>query len=147
MAVQESLFTNEEIATMAKGNATAMALGVLAVLKHQGASAEEFFTAFGRFIAPAWEGLRDQGALAMARVMAGSGLSFGATVESLRGDERQAQLVTTGWPSAELLGLFKLVPEDIAPLWNQIRPVADLLGLDYHVEQEGDHLTFTVTQR
>jgi hypothetical protein len=147
MTTQEVLYTDEEILNATRANLNGTWFGTIAVLKQMGVPIDEFFTALGRLVAPGWEGVRGQGALAAARGAARSGVSFGATLESLTGDEHHAEVVASGWPPPELLRYLNLDENDVRASWANVRPVADFLGLDCRIERDGDRHIMTFTQK
>lgn len=147
MATQDTTFTSEEVCNQAKGNVNAFALGTIAIFKKQGESAEEFFTTLGRVFAPSWDEIKGKGALGAARPAALNMVSGGANLESLSGDEHQAQVVVSGWPRAEDLQVMQLDRSDLEPFWAIYRPIADHLGLGFQVETHGDRVTLTFIQR
>ena len=88
--MQEPAFTPEEIGERAQQNATATMLAMLAFLRERGIPGEDFARYTGERFAPAWEGLRDQDALAMARQAELNLVSAGGVLLVLSGDEARA---------------------------------------------------------
>jgi hypothetical protein len=147
MTQEAALFTEEELLNHAKGNVTAFILGSIALLKKDNRSVADWARSIGALFAPGWEEPRGKGALAAARIFALNAASAGATIESLTGDERQAQGVTAGWPSQEMLDFVGLNSADVDPFWTVFQPIADFLDLAYQWRVEGDRFTFTLAQR
>ncbi|GAC1645346.1 MAG: hypothetical protein NVS4B2_34880 [Chloroflexota bacterium] len=147
MTTHDATFTSEEICERATGNVNGFSLGIIAILKQQGASVEDAFISLGRLFAPGWEEIKGKGAAVAAREAALNMASGSMTIESISGDEREAQMVGTGWPHQDLLGFLHLTQSDLEPFWSIFQPIAETLNLDYRHESDGDRVTLTFTQR
>jgi hypothetical protein len=135
-------FTSEQLYEQAQGNLTAFILGTIAYLKGQGRTPQEWVTFIGNRFAPGWESLRGQGAKAAMNSLVLNFLTGGGRLQSLTGDEAQAEAVIADWPSADILELFGLTLEDVDPFHTIFNPVADLLNLRYEWQRAGNLLTF-----
>lgn len=138
----EQAFTSEQLYEQAQGNLTAFILGTIAYFKGQGRTPQEWLTFIGNRFAPGWEDVRGQGAKAAMNFVVLNLLSGGGRLQSLTGDEAQAEAVIADWPSADILKLFGLTLEDVDPFHTIFNPVADLLKLRYEWQRAGNQLTF-----
>src|ERR687893_2293752 len=86
-------FSPEEVSSQAQGNATALALTALAYLKERGLDLDEYVAFHGRRFAPVWEELRGRPVVEAARLAALNAVSLGATLISLSGDDRRAEVL------------------------------------------------------
>jgi hypothetical protein len=122
-------------------------LGVMASAEARGQSPAEALRFLCEIVAPGWDDLRAQGALAVARQTAFNLASVGATVERLTGDVAQAETTLAGWPLAENLALFGLTHEEADALFVCWDVFTDRLGLDYAWRREGERVTLRFTQQ
>ena len=138
----EHEFTSEQLYEQAQGNVTAFVLGTIAYLKGQGRTPQEWVTFLGNRFAPAWEDVRGQGARAAMNAVVLNFLSASGRLQSLTGDEAQAEAVMADWPPADILELLGLTLEDVDPFYTIFNPVADFLNLRYEWQRAGNQLTF-----
>jgi len=131
-------FSPEEVSSQAQDNATAFALTALAYLKERGLDLDEYVAFHGRRFAPAWEDLRARPVVEVARLAALNAVSLGATLRSLSGDDRSAEVVVAGWPQEDFLDLLRLSPEDAERQHDAFGPIMEHLGIRYGWRREGD---------
>src|SRR5215203_4912672 len=96
-------FTQEEVLSLAQGNATALVLTAFAYLKERGLDPDEYVAFFGRKVAPGWEEMRGRPVSEVARVAALNPVSVGAKLLSLSGDDTHAEVLLAEWPDEEFL--------------------------------------------
>src|ERR687893_1115764 len=136
-------FSPEEVSDQAQGNATALALTALAYLKERGLDLDEYVAFHGRRFAPAWEELRGRPVAEAARLAALNAVSLGATLISLSGDDRRAEVLVAGWPDEEFLDLLQLSREDAQRQLDAFGPITEHLGIRYGWRREGDAVRMT----
>src|SRR5918998_4182297 len=136
-------FSPEEVSSQAQTNATAFALAALAYLKERGLDPDEYVAFHGRRFAPAWEELRGQSVLEVARLAALNAVSLGATLRSLSGDDRSAEVLVAGWPDEEFLQMLGLSREDAERQHGAFGPIMEHLGIRYGWRREGDAVRMT----
>lgn len=136
-------FSSEEISSQAQGNATALALTALAYLKERGLDLDEYVAFHGRRFAPLWEELRGRPVVEVARLAALNAVSLGATLISLSGDDRRAEVLVAGWPDEEFLDLLQLSREDAQRQLDAFGPITEHLGIRYGWRREGDAVRMT----
>ena len=136
-------FSPEEVSSQAQGNATAFALTALAYLKERGLDLDEYVAFHGRRFAPGWEELRARPVVEVARLAALNAVSLGATLRSLSGDDRSAEVVVAGWPQEDFLDLLRLSPEDAERQHDAFGPIMEHLGIRYGWRREGDAVRMT----
>jgi hypothetical protein len=136
-------FSSEEISSQAQGNATALALTALAYLKERGLDLDEYVAFHGRRFAPLWEELRGRPVVEVARLAALNAVSLGATLISLSGDDRRAEVLVAGWPDGEFLDLLQLSREDAQRQLDAFGPITEHLGIRYGWRREGDAVRMT----
>jgi hypothetical protein len=136
-------FSSEEISSQAQGNATALALTALAYLKERGLDLDEYVAFHGRRFAPLWEELRGRPVVEVARLAALNAVSLGATLISLSGDDRRAEVLVAGWPDEEFLDLLQLSREDAQRQHGAFGPITEHLGIRYGWRREGDAVRMT----
>ena len=139
-------FTPEELSKQAQGNALMFALATLAYLKKQGQSGAEWAEFAGRRVAPGWEELRGQGANVVARIVALNLASVGATIHSVSGDDRNAEVTVSNWPPQDTLEFIGVTRADTAPLWRIFRPIVENLSLHYEWQEEGEQIRLRLSQ-
>jgi hypothetical protein len=137
----KTIFTPEQIANQAEGNATALALATIAYLRDHSLDIYEYCASVGRQFAPGWAELQGQTMKDIAQAAALNMVSVGGTLQSLSGDDSQAQAVILGWPSEDDLTFFTLDYADIDPFWNIFQPIAESLGVHYAWKRQGDKVT------
>lgn len=138
----EHEFTSEQVSEQAQGNVTSFVLGTLAYLKGQNRTPQEWVTFLGYQFAPGWEQVKGQGARAAMNSVVLNFLSGGGRLQSLTGDEAQAEAVIADWPPADILELLGLTLEDVDPFYTIFNPIADFLNLRYEWHRAGNVLTF-----
>jgi hypothetical protein len=136
-------FSPEEVSSQARANATAFALTALAYLKEQNLELDEYVEFHGRRFAPAWEELRGRPVVEAARLAALNAVSLGATLRSLSGDERSAEVLVAGWPDEGFLDLLGLSREDAERQHDAFGPIMEHLGIRYGWRREGDAVRMT----
>lgn len=136
-------FTPEEISSQAQGNATAFVLTTYAYLKERGLDLDEYVAFHGRRFAPAWEELRGGPVVEVARLVALNAVSVGATLRSLSGDHRGAEVIVAGWPDDEFLDMLQLSREEGERQYNAFRPIPEYLGIHYEWRREEDAVRMT----
>ena len=136
-------FSPEEVSFQAQGNATALALTALAYLKERGLDLDEYVAFHGRRFAPVWEELRGQPVVEVARLAALNAVSLGATLRSLSGDDKSAEVLVAGWPDEEVLELLRLSREDAQRQHGAFGPIMEHLGIRYGWRREGDAVRMT----
>jgi len=139
-------FSPEEVSSQAQGNATALALTALAYLKERGLDLDEYVAFHGRRFAPLWEELRGRPVVEVARLAALNAVSLGATLISLSGDDRRAEVLVAGWPDEEFLDLLQLSREDAQRQYGAFGPIMEHLGIRYGWRREGDAVRMTFEQ-
>lgn len=139
-------FPDAEVCDQAKLNARILPLLVMVYAKQQGQTPLDALRFLGTIVAPGWDELRGQGALAVARTTALNLASLGATVERLAGDAAQAETTVTGWPTEEDLDFCSLAREEADALFASWDTIAERLGLSYAWQREGDRVTLSFTQ-
>jgi hypothetical protein len=136
-------FTQEDLLSHARGNATAFVLTAFAHLKEQGQDQDEYVAFFGRWVAPGWEQMRGRGVAEVAREAVLNVVSVGATLRSFTGDDTRAEALVAGWPGDELLDALQLTQGDGDRLWSAFEPIMDNLGIRYGWQREGDAVKMT----
>jgi hypothetical protein len=136
-------FSPEEVSSQAQGNATALALTALAYLKERGLDLDEYVAFHGRRFAPLWGELRGRPVVEVARLAALNAVSLGATLISLSGDDRRAEVLVAGWPDEEFLDLLQLSREDAQRQLDAFGPITEHLGIRYGWRREGDAVRMT----
>jgi len=139
-------FTDDEVHAQAVGNANVFALALVAYARTQGQAPAAVARWLGQRLAPGWSEEGIDGARAAARTAALNVVSLGGELRSLSGDERQAEATVTGWPEAELLGVFSLSQEEADTLQEAFVPIGERLGLRFAWRREGETLTLSFTQ-
>jgi len=147
MSNEKTIFSSEQIGEQAQGNATALTLATISYLRDQDLAVEEYVAYVGRQFARGWAEMQSQPPKDIAQMAALNMVSVGGTLESLSGDETQAQAVILGWPSADSLRYFSLDQSDTDSLWNIFQPIAESLDLDYGWNRQGDEVTMTFSRR
>jgi hypothetical protein len=138
-------FTNDEVLQQAKANAQAMTLVSLAYLKDKGMPTDAYVRFVSEKFTLGWEALKGKGALAAMRIFALNMVSVGGTLESLTGDEAQAQAVISGWPSPDMLEAFGVDSADADGAYSIFDAIAQLLSLNYESRRQGDRVTLTLS--
>jgi hypothetical protein len=136
-------FSPEEVSSQAQGNATALALTALAYLRERGLDPDEYVAFHGRRFAPAWEELRGWPVVEVARLAALNAVSLGATLRSLSGDDRGAEVLVAGWPEKEFLDMLRLSREDAQRQYDAFGPIMEHLGIRYGWRREGNAVRMT----
>ncbi len=139
-------FTDDEINSQARGNASAMPYLMTAFALECGRTPDDAAAFAGRVFAPGWEELRGQGALAVTRIMALNLASSGDEVLSVTGDERRAEARMAGMSGEEELAFFRLSRDDVDRFVGAFVPIAAYLGLRAEWRREGDEIVLTVDQ-
>jgi hypothetical protein len=139
-------FTNEEVLQQAKANAQALSLVTTGYFKEKGLPVDEFWSFVGEKFTLGWDPLKGKGARVAMRTFALNMVSVGGTLESLSGDEAQAEAVVSGWPSPDLLQAFGGSQSDIDRMYAVFGPIAELLGLQYEWRRQGDRVTLILSQ-
>ncbi len=134
-------FPQEAIQAQAQGNVNAMILGGLAYAKAQGHDSRHWAAFVGAAFAPGWTGITT--AREAATALALNCASAGMNVLSVEGDDARSEVVTGTWPDQELLGMFRLSPEEVEGFWWMFEPIAKSRGLTYSWRREGSELRFT----
>jgi hypothetical protein len=146
MSDEKTIFTPEQIAEQAQGNATAVTLATIAYLREHDLAVDEYAAYVGRRFAPGWAEVQGRPPKDIAQMAALNMVSVGGTLQSLSGDDSQAQAVIRGWPSADWRTYFALDQADIDPIWNMFRPIAESLGLRYEWTRQGDEVTMAFSR-
>ena len=146
MPDEKTIFTPEQIAEQAQGNATAVTLVTIAYLREHNLAVDEYATYVGRRFAPGWAEMQGRPPKDIAQAAALNMVSVGGTLQSLSGDNSRAQAVIRGWPSADWRTYFALDQADIDPMWNMFRPIAESLGFQYEWTRQGDEVTMTFSR-
>jgi hypothetical protein len=146
MSDEKTIFTLEQIAEQAQGNATALTLVTIAYLRDHDLAADEYVAYVGRRFAPGWAEMQGRPAKDIAQAAALNMVSVGGTLQSLSGDDSQAQAVIRDWPSADWRTYFALDQVDIDPIWNMFRSIAESLGFQYEWTRQGDEVTMTFSR-
>ena len=73
--------------------------------------------------------------------------SVGATLEQLSGDDLDATLIISDWPSVDALEFFGLNRDDLDPWAELFRPVAENLNLQYEWSRDEDRITYRYFKR
>jgi hypothetical protein len=136
-------FSPEEVSSQAQGNATALALTALAYLRERGLDPDKYVAFHGRRFAPAWEELRGRPVVEVARLAALNAVSLGATLRSLSGDDRGAEVLVAGWPEKEFLDMLRLTREDAQRQYDAFGPIMEHLGIHYGWRREGNAVRMT----
>jgi hypothetical protein len=136
-------FSPQEVSSQAQGNATALALTALAYLKERGLDLDEYVAFHGRRFALVWEELRGQPVVEVARLAALNAVSLGASLRSLSGDDKSAEVLVAGWPDEEILELLGLSREDAQRQHGAFGPIMEHLGIRYGWRPEGDAVRMT----
>ena len=139
----EGEFSPEEISFQAQNNATALALTALAYLKERGLDLDEYVAYHGRRFAPAWEELRGRPVVEAARLAALNAVSLGASLRSLSGDDRSAEVLVAGWPDEGFLDLLGLSREDAQRQHGAFGPIMEQLVIRYGWQRDGDAVKMT----
>lgn len=139
-------FTTEQLYQQAQGNQTGFILATIAYFKEQGQTPQEWVTFVGKQFAPFWDEVKDQGARAAMQAVVVNFVSAGGTVQSLSGDETQAEASVANWPPADLMQHLGLTLEDIDPFYEIFTPVAAFLNLRYAWRRQGNQITFELSQ-
>ena len=140
--MSEQEFTSEQLYEQAQGNLTAFILSTIAYLKEQGRATEEWVSSVGNRFAPGWESVKGQGAKAAMNFVVLNFLSAGGKLQSLTGDDAQAEAVVADWPSADDLKFLDLTLEDVDPFYDIFNPIAAYLNLRYEWQRAGNQVTF-----
>ena len=123
--------TQEEICEAAHGNLVSFILVVVQFMRLKDINDDEFWHFIGQKFAPGWadvaDGDMEEVALRITRNMA----SCGAELQTFSQDDRQGQLVFTGWPPEWAIDFLDSSVEDAAPLCEVFRPITQSLGLEY----------------
>ena len=104
---------------------------------------DEYVAFHGRRFAPLWEELRGRPVVEVARLAALNAVSLGATLISLSGDDRRAEVLVAGWPDEEFLDLLQLSREDAQRQLDAFGPITEHLGIRYGWRREGDAVRMT----
>lgn len=139
----KTTFTPERIAEQAQGNATALCLATINYLRDHHLDVNEFWASVGRQFAPGWAEMQGRTTKDIAQAAALNMVSVGGTLQSLSGDDSQAEVVILGWPSEDDHTFFALDQTDTDPIWNIFQPIAEYLGLHYAWKRQGDEVTMT----
>jgi hypothetical protein len=113
------------------------------LLKERGLDLDEYVAFHGRRFAPAWEELRGGPVVEVARLVALNAVSVGATLRSLSGDHRGAEVIVAGWPDDEFLDMLQLSREEGERQYNAFRPIMEYLGIHYEWRREEDAVRMT----
>ena len=136
-------FTQEEVLSLAQGNATALVLTAFAYLKERGLDPDEYVAFFGRQVAPGWEEMRGRRVVDVARTAALNPVSIGATLLSLSGDDAHAEVLVAGWPDEAFLRELQLTQSDSDRLLKAFEPIMEYLGIRYAWQREGEAVRMT----
>ena len=139
-------FSAEQLAEQARDNVTAFILITLAYLKDCHLSPGEYVTYVGQRFASSWHDVQGQPLVDITRLAALNIVSSGGVLQSLSGNDLQAEAVVTGWPSEEWRAVFGLTLDDLDPFWNIYVPIADYLGLKYSWQRQEDAVTLRFTR-
>ena len=146
MSDEKTTFTPEQITAQAQMNATAFILGTIAYLRDHDLALDEFADYIGQRFAPGWAEMQGRPVKDIAQMAALNMVSVGGALQSLSGDDSQAQAVIQGWPSADWLAFFALDQTNIAPFWNVFKIIAESLGLQCEWTRQGDEVTLTFSR-
>ena len=143
----KTTFTTERIAEQASGIITALNLATITYLRDHQLDVDAYWTSVGQQFAPSWAGRQGRPTKDIAQQVAFNIVSMGGTVQSLSGDDSQAEVVILNWPAEDSRTDYKLDQADIDPFWNIWQPVAEYLGHDFAWERQGDEVTLTFSRR
>ena len=143
---QNQFFTDEELNQQARTNASALAYLLAAFAKACGRLPDEAAVFTGRAFAPGWEEVRGQGALVAARLMALNMASLGAEVRSLTGDDGQAEVRMTGYPTEAEVTFFGVSRDEADRFMGVSGPIAESLGLRAIWQRTGEEIVLTVVR-
>ena len=141
--LDDTQFTPEELLSQAQGNATAITLTTIAYLKERGLAIDEYVAFVGQQFASGWEEMRDQPVADVARIAALNMVSLGATLRSLQGNHRGAEVLIAEWPTDEDLSEVRLTLSDSEPIWDIFVPIMEHLGIRYAWQRQGDAVMMT----
>ena len=139
-------FTKDEVLEQAKANAQALSLVATGYIREKGLPIDELWSFVGEKFTLGWESLQGKGAREAARMFALNMVSVGGTLESLSGDEAQAEAIISGWPSPDMLQAFGVSQGDADRGYAVFQPIADLLGLGYEWRRQGEQVTLSLSQ-
>jgi hypothetical protein len=139
-------FSSNEVLEQGKANAQALFLVAIGYIKERSLSVDDFWSFVEEKFTLGWEFLQGKGAREAIRMFALNMVSVGGTLESLSGDEAQAEAIITGWPSPDLMQALGVSRGDADRSYAVFQPIADLLGLRYEWCRQGDRVTLSLSQ-
>ena len=146
MSDASPLFTEAELCTQARVNASALPYLVALIAKTAGQTPEAAALLVGRAFAPGWEELRGQGPTEVARMVALNMASLGGAVELQPQSETRVDVRLRGYPTAEDAAFFGVSREEADQFTGVIGPIAEFLGLHGSWHRAGEELVVTVEQ-
>lgn len=139
-------FSQSDLLQQAQGNAMATLLGTMAYLKRGGGSLPDWARFLGEQFAPSWSEATGWDATRLAQTWALNFVSVGATVQSLEGDAKRADVVVTNWPAQADLESLDLTREDVDPFLAICQPIMAFVGAHADWSREGDRIRFIVSR-
>jgi hypothetical protein len=127
-------------------NAQALSLVAMGYIKEKGLSLDEFWSFVGGKFTLGWDSLQGKGARVAMRMFALNMVSVGGTLESLSGDEAQAEAIIADWPSPDLLQAFGVSRGDVDRMYAIFQPIAEMLELRYEWRRQADRATLILSQ-
>lgn len=146
MENQHMEFTDDEVGDQAKGNAVATMLALFLYAREHGETPETAARWVGKLFALGWTDVQNQAAHHAARLAALNCVSLGATLQSLSGDERRAEVIVAGVPDRETADVFGLNVDEADAIFTIFEPIAYYLGMQYRWQREGDTVTMVFEQ-
>lgn len=143
---QEAGFTQEQVAQRSVENVLGFTLGSIAYLKERGQPLDDWATFMGQRFAPIWQELSGLGARAAMEQIALNAVSAGATLDSLSGDESQAEAVISEWFPHGLAQILGVSEADSEVVWRIFGPISESLDLRYEYERQHERVTFRLSK-
>jgi len=144
---KETLFTDEEVFSQAKGNAAGAVYALIAYAKECGRSPADVASFVGSKFAPSWENEQGQGASRILRYMALNLVSCGAEVRSFSGDDIRAEARISGFPSEGDAAAFGVSQGEADRFYDVFGPIAKHVGSDFDWRRHGDEVVMTVQRK
>jgi hypothetical protein len=124
-----------ELLARAQEDVIAVVLATVGYCRARDLAVADWAGYVGVRVAPLWEELRGQGALALAREAARHLAAGGLGPASVVGDAARAA-VTVAWPPEEALAFFEVGADETADVLTVFAPIAAALGLICQVRSE-----------
>jgi hypothetical protein len=138
-------FTDAEITRQALVHSSALTYLMVAYARECGQTPEHAADFAGQIFAKGWARFVGDGALAVARHIALILVCIGGEIESITGDDRQAEIRASGVVTDEDAQFFGISRAEADRFCEVFVPMTASLGFDFSWRRDGDALIYSLT--